>query len=61
MKHTAKRVGDQYLIYAGSEPIAILNSLDDFLVAAKLIGSLDPAEDGPEVNIICREIEFLKD
>ena len=52
MKHTAKRVGDQYFIYdTTGEPIAILNSLEAFLDTAKLL-SVDPADDGPEVDII---------
>ena len=52
---TAERVGHEYHVKIKGNLSLVFVSLEDFLEGVKLLISMDPANDGPEVGIIQRE------
>ena len=55
---TAECIGDEYRVYIKGRLVAAFNSPDAFMSGVRLLSTLDPANDGPEVDIICREAQI---
>lgn len=55
---TVERVGTEYRVYIKNRLVAVFQTPDALMSGVRLLNTLDPANDGPEVAIINREAKI---